>query len=68
MGLLITFIALETPVLFFQAATTLLMRRNPGPFPLQRLWALQFPLVAVLGVGLPLWTLVRVLQLQPFVR
>lgn len=63
MVLLISFIALETPVLFFQAATAFLLRRSPEPFPLQRLWALQFPLVALVGVGLPLWALVRLLEL-----
>jgi hypothetical protein len=64
MGLLVLFVALETPVLFFQAVSAFLMQRNPEPFPLQRLWALQFPLVALVGVGLPLWALVRILQLS----
>lgn len=63
MFLLVWFVALEVPVLFFQAASTFLMRRNSGPFPLQRLWALEFPLVALVGIGLPLWALMRILGL-----
>ena len=62
-GILVLFVALETPVLFFQAAATLLLRRHPAPHPLQRLWALEFPLIALGGVGLPLWALWRVLNL-----
>ena len=63
MPLIVLFILLEAPVLFFQAVTTFLLRRDPVAFPLQRLWAFEFPLVALGGVGLPLWALVRVLQL-----
>lgn len=63
MGLLVLFIAVETPVLFFQTVSAFLMRQRPDPFPLQRLWALEFPLIALGGVGLPLWALVRLLQL-----
>lgn len=64
MPLVVLFVLLETPVLFFQAASAFFMRRTPEPYPLQRLWALQFPLVALIGVGLPLWALVRILQLS----
>lgn len=63
MGMLFLFIAVEIPVLFFQAASAFLMRRTPEAFPLQRLWALQFPLVALGGIGLPLWALARILRL-----
>jgi hypothetical protein len=63
MPLILWFVILETPVLFFQAASSFLIRRIPEPFPLQRLWALEFPLVALGGVGLPLWALGRILQL-----
>lgn len=62
--LLFLFVALETPVLFFQAASVFLLRREPVPDAVQRLWAFQFPLIALGGVGLPLWALYRLLQLQ----
>lgn len=64
MPLVVLFVLLEIPVLFFQTVSTFLMRRSPEPFPFQRLWTLEFPLVALGGVGLPLWALVRVLQLS----
>lgn len=60
-GLMVLFVVLETPVLFFHAASVFLLRPDRGPFPLQRLWAFQFPLVALGGVGLPLWALYRLL-------
>jgi hypothetical protein len=62
-ALLLLFVILETPVLFFQTASTLLLRRDPGPYPVQRLWALTFPLIFLGAVGLPLWALWRVLML-----
>jgi hypothetical protein len=54
---LILFMVLEIPVLFLFAATTLLLRRPRPAHALQRLLALQFPLLAAGGVGLPLWSL-----------
>ena len=55
--LLIALMVLEIPVLFCFAAATQLLRRPRPDHALQRLMALQFPLLAAGGVGLPLYSL-----------
>ncbi len=56
------FVLLEVPVLFAFAGTTLLLRRRPPADWLPRLLALAFPLLALGGIGLPLWALHAVLS------
>ena len=63
-SLLSFFIALEVPILFLFAASTIFLRRRVPNHWLPRLLTYQFPVIAAGGVGLPLWTLWQVLQLR----
>lgn len=56
-GWLLGFVALEIPVLFLFAGSVLLLRRRPPAHWLPKLLALEFPLLAAGGIGLPLWAL-----------
>lgn len=58
---LAVFVVLEVPVLFFQAATSVLLRAKPPEAWLPKLLAFQFPVVFLGAVGLPLWALWKVL-------
>jgi hypothetical protein len=60
-GLLSLFIVLEVPVLFLYTGAVLLLRRRPPRHWLPKLLALEFPLLAVGAIGLPLWALFAVL-------
>ena len=55
-------VALEIPVLFAFAGSVLLLRRKPPAHWLPKLLALAFPLLALGGIGLPLWALHAVLS------
>ena len=55
------FIALELPALFLFAFTVIFLRRKPPECWLSKLLAFEFPLIAVGGVGLPLWMAYQVL-------
>ncbi len=55
--MLLLFTAIEVPVLFLFAAAVLLLRRRPPAHWLPKLLALEFPLLALGGIGLPLWAL-----------
>lgn len=55
------FVALEVPVLFAFASSVLLLRHKPPAHWLPKLLALAFPLLALGGIGLPLWALHTVL-------
>lgn len=59
--LVVAFVALEVPVLFIFAASVIFLRRQRPEGWLPRLLAFEFPLVALGGVGLPLWAAFTVL-------
>ncbi len=62
--LLLPFIALEVPVLFiFSVSVILLRQRHPKQW-LAMLLIFEFPLLAVGGVGLPLWLACRLVLLR----
>ncbi len=59
--LLLPFIAVEAPVFFLFAATVIFLRRRRPDSWLAKLMAFEFPLVAIGGLGLPLWAAYAVL-------
>ncbi len=61
--ILILFVAAEAPVLFLFAGSILLLRKRPPDHGLPKLLALEFPLLAIAALGLPLWALHSVLTL-----
>jgi hypothetical protein len=60
--LLATLLALQIPVFFFFAASVFLLGRRVPDAWLPRLLALEFPVLAAGGVGLPLFALFCVLK------
>ena len=59
--ILALFVVLEVPVLFLFAGAVLLLRRRPPADWLPKLLALEFPVLALGGIGVPLWALHAVL-------
>ena len=55
------FVVLEVPVLFLFAGAVLLLRRKPPADWLPKLLALEVPVLALGGIGVPLWALHTVL-------
>lgn len=62
--LLLPFIALEVPVLFIFAGSVIFLRRHRPKQWLPLLLTFEFPLVAVGGVGLPLWLACQVVLMR----
>ena len=62
--LLLPFIALEVPVLFIFAVSVIFLRQRHPKQWLPLLLTFEFPLVAVGGVGLPLWLACQVVLMR----